>query len=118
MFRMLAAWKWMTSSGAAHSHIQEGYEPRILSHDFRFYHTLNMKLNYAVNQDEIKKYFPLHRVTQGMFCVYEELLSLKFRELKGDECPPLWHDEVQAFEVVSTDSGDVIGFFFLDLFPR
>lgn len=94
----------------------DGFVEDILDHDFRFYHNLNMKKNYAVDEDAIKDYFPLHLVTDGMLKVYEELLSLKFT--KVSDGPTLWHEDVELFEVRDAESNDVIGFFFLDLFPR
>eukprot|EP01094_Clydonella_sp_ATCC50884_P017810 TRINITY_DN3179_c0_g1_i2.p1 TRINITY_DN3179_c0_g1~~TRINITY_DN3179_c0_g1_i2.p1 ORF type:complete len:788 (-),score=269.81 TRINITY_DN3179_c0_g1_i2:248-2275(-) len=96
----------------------EGYKDEILGHDFRFYHTLNKQENYSVNEDAIKDYFPMHLVTKGMLEVYEELLSLKFRKVPDEEGVPKWHEDVDLFEVKEAASDKVIGFFFLDLYPR
>jgi len=84
--------------------------------DFHYYMNKVLELEYQVNDNEIKEYFPLEVVTEGIFKVYQELLGLKFKELKDY---PSWHTDVQCFEVYDLEHPDhYIGQFFVDLFPR
>ena len=93
----------------------EEFDGKIHSHDWNYYHTKNMKENFQVDDEEIKKYFPMEVVTNGMFEVYEQVLSLKFVEIQN---PSVWHESVRMFAVHDKDSAEFIGHFYLDLYPR
>ncbi|MDP6460766.1 MAG: M3 family metallopeptidase, partial [Gemmatimonadota bacterium] len=45
----------------------------------------------------------------------QEMFSLVYREV---EDPDAWHADVQLFEVSEAATGDLIGYFYTDLFPR
>ncbi|MHA2374083.1 MAG: M3 family metallopeptidase, partial [Candidatus Thorarchaeota archaeon] len=83
--------------------------------DFWYYHEVLMKEKYAVDQNEIKKYFPMETVVQGVLDVYQKVLNLKFRE---SEDPYTWHEDVREFSVFDKVSKKLMGIFYLDLFPR
>ncbi|CAB4026835.1 thimet oligopeptidase-like, partial [Paramuricea clavata] len=70
---------------------------------------------YAVDQNKLKEYFPLSVVTEGLLDIYQELLKLKFEEIVN---PPVWCDEVRMFSVKDAASEKLMGYFYLDLFPR
>ena len=78
---------------------------------------MNMRVNYKVDEEAIKDYFPLHVVTAGMLQVYEELLSLKFNKVSAPAVKP-WHEDVELFAVSDATTGEFMGHFWLDLFPR
>ena len=48
--------------------------------------------------------------------IYAEILNVSFKQLEGDGS--VWHDDVQLYEVTDGKTGDVSGYFYLDLFPR
>lgn len=83
--------------------------------DWRYYHNQMMKTRYQVDDQKIKEYFPLHVVTGGMLNVYQTLFGLKYREVKPAQA---WHDDVQLFEVSDSSTNEVLGYFYMDLFPR
>ncbi|MHA2374512.1 MAG: M3 family metallopeptidase, partial [Candidatus Thorarchaeota archaeon] len=83
--------------------------------DFWYYHEVLMKEKYAVDQNEIKKYFPMETVVEGVLDVYQKVLNLEFRE---SEAPNIWHEDVREFSVFDKISGKLMGVFYLDLFPR
>jgi len=93
----------------------EEFDNKIHSYDWSYYHRTNMELNFQVNDQEIKNYFPMEIVTDGMLKVYEEILSLKFNEIQS---PTVWHESVRMFAVHDEASKDFIGHFYLDLYPR
>ena len=39
------------------------------------------KTDYEVDSEELKKYFPLERVVDGMLDIYQRLLGLQFTEI-------------------------------------
>lgn len=76
-----------------------------------------LQTEYEINEEFIKEYFPLDKVTKGLLEIYQEVLGLKFREL-----PPqythVWHEDVKQFEVYDSETTNFMGHFYLDLFPR
>ena len=83
--------------------------------DFRYYMTMVEEKQYAVDQEKLKEYFPMEVVTAGMMDIYQRILGLKFTRLEGGE---VWHEEVELWQVDDNETGDTIGYFYLDLYPR
>lgn len=82
--------------------------------DRSFYGHLLKKDLYDFDPETVKEYFPIDRVVEGTLDIYQELLGLKFREIKT----PSWSDDVRLFEITNEADGRVIGHFYLDLYPR
>ena len=83
--------------------------------DIFYYHEMQMQEEYAVNQNEVKEYFPMALVAQGVFDVYQTVLNLEFKEV--DE-PNVWHEDVKEYKVIDKTNGQTLGVFYLDLYPR
>lgn len=94
-----------------------GYEcdGKINGWDMRYYMNLVEEKHYAVDHNKLKEYFPLDIVTKGLLDIYQELLGLVYEEI---EKPHVWNEDIQMFSVRDLASGDLIGYFYLDLFPR
>jgi Zn-dependent oligopeptidase len=86
--------------------------------DIPYYSRIYKELNTYLTDEELKKYFPLDVVTNGMFQIYQTLLGLQFNNITSQHKEKLWHDDVTLFEVVDSTSSQLVGHFFLDLFPR
>jgi Zn-dependent oligopeptidase len=93
----------------------EGQSDGFYSWDFAYYSRLLMEADYAVDEQLIKQYFNLDRVIPEILRIYEEVLGLIFT--RTDKVAR-WHEDVLAFQVNDAATGDLIGFFYLDLHPR
>lgn len=96
---------------------KHGYEfnGRLDFWDFRYFMTQIEAQRYSVDQEKLKEYFPMEKVTQGLLAIYQELLGLKFSECAGVK---LWHPDVTLFKVQDAESLEILGYFFLDMHPR
>jgi thimet oligopeptidase len=83
--------------------------------DWRFYDNLLKKTKYEVDEEKIKEYFPLEVVRDGMLKVYQHLLDVRFREVTD---AVVWAPDVKLFEVTDARSNEVLGYFYMDLYPR
>ncbi|XP_077778061.1 thimet oligopeptidase isoform X1 [Podarcis muralis] len=83
--------------------------------DLRFYMNRVQETLYQVDQNLLKEFFPMEVVTAGLLGIYQELLGLTFRLEEG---APAWHPDVQLYAVQDAHSGQAIGKFYLDLYPR
>ena len=72
------------------------------------------KARYAISQEELRPYFPLPRVLDGMFAIFRRLYGLQVSETQG---PPAWHPDVRFFEIRDAE-GELRGHLFMDLFAR
>lgn len=84
-------------------------------HERGYYSRILREERYSYDQEEVRQYFPVDRVVTGVLNVYQRILGVTFREVKGG---PVWHPDVRLFEIVDGKSGKLIGHFYLDLYPR
>jgi len=68
---------------------------------------------YAISQEELKPYFPEHRVLAGLFALAERLYDIRIVE--SDEAPR-WHETVRFYRVLR--AGQPIAAFYLDPYAR
>ncbi|MEN9771845.1 MAG: oligopeptidase [Pseudomonadota bacterium] len=71
---------------------------------------------YAFSEDEVRQYFPLPRVLQGLFKVVKTLFDVEIKPVIGLAPLPVWHPDVQLFEVQRQHQ--TIGHVYLDLYAR
>ncbi|WP_027960786.1 oligopeptidase A [Halomonas halodenitrificans] len=68
---------------------------------------------HAINEEQLRPYFPAPRVVEGLFRVVERLFGVTFRE---DEQAPRYHPDVRFFRIL--ENGEPIAGFYLDLYAR
>lgn len=89
--------------------------------DYSYYKTLLQKKKYAVDGEKVAEYFPMERVVDGLFKTTQSLYGLTYKDVTADAKSlgfEIWHPDVKLFEVKDSASGDLIGHFFIDLYPR
>ncbi len=82
--------------------------------DLAYYAEKLREHHYAITQEELRPYFPISRVLDGLFKLLERLFDIRIREVQGVET---WHPDVRFFEIRAGD-GDLRGQFYLDPFAR
>jgi thimet oligopeptidase len=83
--------------------------------DWRYYQNQLDKQKYAVDKEALRNYFPFQRVLEGMFRIYQDIFGLKFQQIT----PPFkWIGDLQLYVVTDAASGEPLGLFYLDMFPR
>jgi oligopeptidase A len=68
---------------------------------------------FAFSEQEVRRYFPEHKVLAGLFRVAETLYGIAIRESRA----PTWHPDVRFFDVTDA-SGARVGQFYLDNYAR
>ncbi|MDX1468076.1 MAG: M3 family metallopeptidase [Acidimicrobiia bacterium] len=82
--------------------------------DWSYYDTRIRKTEYGIDPEEVAEYFPMEEVLDGMFELTGEVFGVGYRQIEA----PVWHEDVLVYEVVDREFGDLIGTFYLDLYPR
>jgi oligopeptidase A len=72
------------------------------------------KERFDLDEEELRPYFPVERVVDGLFRLTERLFGLRVEEREIDET---WHPDVRFYEIRDQD-GTFLGAFYADLFPR
>lgn len=93
---------------------QEGNEFRLMPWDFSYYAEILKQQKYALNEEELRPYFELEQVKQGVFGLATRLYGITFKENKDI---PVYHPDVQAYEVFDRD-GSYLAVLYTDSYPR
>jgi oligopeptidase A len=67
---------------------------------------------YAFSEQEVKLYFPEHKVMGGLFRLIQTMFGV---EIKTDSSP-LWHSDVKFYRIEK--KGHLVGQFYIDLYAR
>ena len=84
--------------------------------DYRFYAEKVRKAKYDLDESEVKPYFQLDKLVEGMFWSAGQLYDLGFRENTGQI--PVFDPKVRTFEVYNLKTNENVGVFYLDNFAR
>lgn len=87
---------------------------KLQSWDWWYYSEKLRKQKFDLDEEELKPYFALDNVREGIFHVSNKLYGLKF-EKRTDI--PVYHEEVEAFEVKDADDNHV-AILYIDCHPR
>ena len=82
--------------------------------DFSYYCEKLKKSLFDFDEQKLRPYFSLDNVIQGIFLHAQKLYGLTFLETRY----PTYHENMTTYEVFDEKSGDFMGLFYMDLFPR
>ena len=82
--------------------------------DWAYYAEKVRKVKYALDEEQLRPYFKMENVRQGVFNTASRLWGLQFEKL---DSIPVYNPEVEGFKVTDAD-GSLIGILLTDYFPR
>ncbi len=83
--------------------------------DVGFYSERLREERFDYSEEELRPYFPMSRVLDGLFALAERLFDVTIEAADGDA--PVWHPDVRFFRVCD-EAGEPLAAFFLDPFSR
>ena len=93
----------------------QGDRTPFASWDYAYYENQLLKTKYAIDEQQIRRYFPIDHVISSVLGIYQRLLGVTFTEITPADA---WAPGVREFSIADSASGKAIGWFYLDLFPR
>ena len=83
--------------------------------DLAFWAERLREQRYDFNDEELRPYFPLPRVLDGLFALVQRLFGVQIRPADGEA--PVWHADVRFFRVYD-DQARPVAAFYLDPYSR
>jgi peptidyl-dipeptidase Dcp len=96
---------------------EEGAGIKIAPWDYRFYAEKVRKAKYDLDSDEVKQYMQLDKLRDAMFMVAGEIFNFEFTPVPAGTVP-VFHPDVNVWEVKDKTTGDLVGLWYLDPFAR
>ncbi len=91
-----------------------GFSDKLQPWDISYYSEKMKEKLFAFSDEELRPYFPLLPVLEGTFTHFSKLFSITFKSAKY----PVWHEDVVTYEVTDNKSGEFLGLFYADFYPR
>lgn len=85
--------------------------------DYRYYAEKVRQAKYDLDSDELKGYLQLDKLVEAMHFVAGELFNFEFTPVPEGSVP-VFHEDVEVFEVTDKTTGDHIGLWYLDPYAR
>lgn len=85
------------------------------SWDFAYYSEKLKEKKYSFNEEDLRPYFKLENVVNGVFEHARKLYGIVFKE---NTQVPVYHPDVKCYEIYREDNQTYLGLFYTDFFPR
>ncbi|MBI3208089.1 MAG: M3 family metallopeptidase [Candidatus Solibacter usitatus] len=89
------------------------HAPQLEAWDVAYYSEKERQARYDFDEEQLRPYFPLHRVIDGMFETASRVFGVTVAEAPG---VPVWHEDVKHYEI--REGGQLLGSFYADWHPR
>jgi thimet oligopeptidase len=80
-----------------------------------FYENKVKLKKFNLDSEEVRQYFEFNNVTEGLFTIYQLLFGIRFEKVENGS---VWHKDVQMYSIYDKVTNELIGNFYLDMFPR
>ena len=91
-----------------------GFEGTLQNWDIHFYRKRLEEVRFGFTDDELRPYFPMPRVLDGLFALVNRLFGVSVKAADGDV--PVWNEDVRFFRIYEGD--EPIAGFYLDPYSR
>lgn len=82
--------------------------------DLPYYLEKARQQQFAIDQEALRAYFPSQATVEWALDINEKLLGIDIKPAKA----PLWHEDVQYYDVYDANRNNYLGAIYLDLYPR
>ena len=83
--------------------------------DVSFWSERQREEKFSFTQEELRPYFPLPQVLDGLFGLVKRLFNVSVTPADGQA--PVWHENVRYFQIAD-ETGSPIAYFYLDPYSR
>lgn len=83
--------------------------------DIAYYSEKMKQKLYGFDSEELRPYFQFEKVREGAFKVASKLYDISINKVSGY---PLYHSEVETYEVTDNKTKELVGVLYTDYFPR
>ncbi|HEY1537637.1 MAG TPA: M3 family metallopeptidase [Polyangiaceae bacterium] len=88
--------------------------PALEPWDVTYYAEKLRKARFALDEEELRAYFPAELAVRGAFTLAERLYGVRIEPVLG---VPVWDPEVRAYRIID-EANIELGTFYVDLYPR
>jgi len=93
----------------------QGETTELMHWDVAFWAERQREARYAYSEEDLRPYFPLPAVLDGLFALASRLFGVTIRAADGEA--PVWHPDVRFFRITD-DAGAPLAAFYLDPYSR
>eukprot|EP00752_Nemacystus_decipiens_P015237 g13570.t1 len=94
---------------------EQGEADELMHWDLAFWAERMREQRFDYTDEELRPYFPLPRVMDGLFGICTKLFGVTFE--RDDDAAACWHQDVQFYRVLN-EQGGVIASFYFDPYSR
>ncbi|CAN0415429.1 unnamed protein product [Pylaiella littoralis] len=95
---------------------EKGHDGDLSLWDVTFWGERRKEELYAFSEEELRPYFPLPKVLEGMFGLAGRLFGVSISPADGEA--EVWNPDVRFFNIKDTASGEHVASFYLDAYSR
>lgn len=96
------------------ANIGRGEKFKIAAWDYYYYAEKVKKQKFNFDENDVRAYFPIDNVRNGIFTMANRLYGMSFKEIQG---APVYHPDVKVYEVLDSD-GNHLAAFMTDYYAR